>query len=202
MPLPQNGVAVPGQPLGTVAEYTSGYGIHVRHDGQLTSNLVGRLHVSDKTTPPTLSVCAGSAGSTNDDAHAPHAMNVNVNPTTLLPQVGSTVLCRVTRTNPRQANVAIFAVDVPISSNASMTAEQKQTAAAAASSMTAALSCPVPTSDTFPGVIRVQDVRATEKDKVRIGKSFKPGDIVRAVVISLGDQANYFLGTGGTDWEL
>jgi len=59
-----------------------------------------------------------------------------------------------------------------------------------------AASTPIPTGDTFPGVIRVQDVRATEKDKVRIAASFKPGDIVRATVISLGDQSNYYLSTG------
>ena len=36
----------------------------------------------------------------------------------------------------------------------------------------------------WQGVIRVQDVRATEKDKVKIYESFKPGDIVRAQVVS------------------
>ncbi|PBP15340.1 hypothetical protein BUE80_DR013925, partial [Diplocarpon rosae] len=48
---------------------------------------------------------------------------------------------------------------------------------------------------TFCQRIRVQDVRATEKDKVKIFESFRPGDIVRANVISLGDQANYYLST-------
>ena len=33
-------------------------------------------------------------------------------------------------------------------------------------------------------VCRVQDVRATEKDKVKIFESFRPGDIVRAQVVS------------------
>ena len=32
---------------------------------------------------------------------------------------------------------------------------------------------------------RVQDVRATEKDKVKIFTSFRPGDIVRAQVVCL-----------------
>lgn len=41
----------------------------------------------------------------------------------------------------------------------------------------------------------MQDVRATEKDKVKIADSFRPGDVVRATVISLGDQANYYLST-------
>ncbi|KAH0508253.1 Exosome complex component CSL4 [Microtus ochrogaster] len=39
-------------------------------------------------------------------------------------------------------------------------------------------------------------IRATEKDKVEIYKSFRPGDIVLAKVISLGDaQSNYLLTT-------
>lgn len=38
-------------------------------------------------------------------------------------------------------------------------------------------------------------MRATEKDKVRIYTSFRPGDVVRAQVISLGDQSNYYLTT-------
>jgi exosome complex component CSL4 len=56
----------------------------------------------------------------------------------------------------------------------------------------------------FPGIrhltfrlsfFRVQDVRATERDKVKIYNSFRPGDIVRAQVISLGDARSYYLST-------
>jgi len=36
---------------------------------------------------------------------------------------------------------------------------------------------------TFQGVIRGQDVRATEKDRVKILESFRIGDVVRAVVV-------------------
>jgi exosome complex RNA-binding protein Csl4 len=36
----------------------------------------------------------------------------------------------------------------------------------------------------WQGLIRVQDVRATEKDRVRIYESFRPGDVVRAEVVS------------------
>lgn len=42
---------------------------------------------------------------------------------------------------------------------------------------------------------RTQDVRAVEKDKVKIYNSFRPGDIVRAEVISLGDARSYYLST-------
>ncbi|KZV82845.1 hypothetical protein EXIGLDRAFT_626459 [Exidia glandulosa HHB12029] len=54
---------------------------------------------------------------------------------------------------------------------------------------------PLPLGEDFQGVIRVQDVRATEKDKIKIAECFRGGDVVRGVVISLGDAKNYFLST-------
>ncbi|KAG8380388.1 hypothetical protein BUALT_Bualt06G0010200 [Buddleja alternifolia] len=47
----------------------------------------------------------------------------------------------------------------------------------------------------FTGIIRQQDVRATEIDKVEMHSSFRPGDIVRALVLSLGDARAYYLST-------
>lgn len=41
----------------------------------------------------------------------------------------------------------------------------------------------LPAGEEFMGIIRAQDVRATEKDKVRIGESFRGGDVVRGVVV-------------------
>ncbi|XP_071604628.1 exosome complex component CSL4 isoform X6 [Heliangelus exortis] len=53
-----------------------------------------------------------------------------------------------------------------------------------------------PLKSSFRGTIRREDIRATEKDKVEVYKSFRPGDIVLAKVISLGDaQSNYLLST-------
>ncbi|XP_075573468.1 exosome complex component CSL4 isoform X2 [Pelecanus crispus] len=53
-----------------------------------------------------------------------------------------------------------------------------------------------PLKSAFRGTIRREDIRATEKDKVEVYKSFRPGDIVLAKVISLGDaQSNYLLST-------
>ena len=46
----------------------------------------------------------------------------------------------------------------------------------------------------FKGTIRKEDVRATEKDKVEIYKSFRPGDIVLAKVLTLHTQT-YLLST-------
>nr|XP_054765878.1 exosome complex component CSL4-like [Lytechinus pictus] len=53
----------------------------------------------------------------------------------------------------------------------------------------------VPLTETFRGMIRKEDIRATEKDKVEVYKSFRPGDIVLARVLSLGDAQSYLLTT-------
>jgi exosome complex RNA-binding protein Csl4 len=44
-----------------------------------------------------------------------------------------------------------------------------------------------------------QDVRATEIDKVDMSKCFRPGDIVKAKVISLGDARQYYLSTAAAE---
>lgn len=44
-------------------------------------------------------------------------------------------------------------------------------------------------------VIHKEDVRLKEIDKVIVSEFFNPGDIVRAAVISLGDNKHYYLST-------
>ena len=51
-----------------------------------------------------------------------------------------------------------------------------------------------------PHLCRSQDVRAVDMDKVEIYKSFRPGDIVKAEVISLGDQRSYYLSTAKNEY--
>jgi exosome complex RNA-binding protein Csl4 len=82
-----------------------------------------------------------------------------------LPQPGATVLARVSRVTPRLASCDILCV------------------AGAA------------TEQAFSGIIRQQDVRATEIDKVLLHECFRPGDVVRAEVLSLGDARSYYLTT-------
>lgn len=43
---------------------------------------------------------------------------------------------------------------------------------------------PLPPGEEFTGVIRVQDVRATDKDRVKIGDCFRGGDVVKGLVVS------------------
>lgn len=82
-----------------------------------------------------------------------------------VPQPGSVVIARVTKVMARMASADIMCVD-------SKAIKEK-----------------------FTGMIRQQDVRATEIDKVDMYQSYRPGDIVRAVVLSLGDARAYYLST-------
>ncbi|KAH9808905.1 hypothetical protein DFH28DRAFT_598481 [Melampsora americana] len=73
-----------------------------------------------------------------------------------VPVVGTIVTGLVTKLNKLQASLAIITVE----------------------------DVPLPVGQDFPGVIRAQDVRQVDKDKVKIWTCFRPGDIVRAEVIS------------------
>lgn len=83
----------------------------------------------------------------------------------VVPIPGTVVICRVMSTNPRHCKVSIVAVG------------------------------DVQLKESFRGLIRKEDVRAMEKDKVEMYKCFRPGDIVRAKVNSLGDAQSYLLTT-------
>ncbi|KAF4623629.1 hypothetical protein D9613_001909 [Agrocybe pediades] len=72
------------------------------------------------------------------------------------PVPGSVVIGSVTRLSPLQALISITVVD----------------------------DVPLPAGEEFTGVIRTQDVRATEKDRVKIGDCFRGGDVVRTQVVS------------------
>ncbi|XWS64782.1 hypothetical protein CRYUN_Cryun05aG0033300 [Craigia yunnanensis] len=82
-----------------------------------------------------------------------------------VPEPGSVVIARVTKVMARTASADIMCVG------------------------------PKSVREKFTGIIRQQDVRATEIDKVDMHLSFRPGDIVRAVVLSLGDARAYYLST-------
>ncbi|KAL7750468.1 Cytoplasmic glyoxalase II [Sorochytrium milnesiophthora] len=89
--------------------------------------------------------------------------------TSAIPYIGGNVLGQVKRINTRTAIVAIMMVD-----NA-------------------------PVAENFEGEIRVENIRTTERDKVKVQESFRPGDIVRAKVISLGERQSYLLSTASND---
>lgn len=157
-------LALPGQLLGPASAYRPGAGVHL-HNAQLYSSLLGAVSISQPSSSTTsttpgpakrLTKIALPSSSTNAPSGAPALATISVTRRAreVLPQVGNVVLCRVTRITPRQAVVAILVCGETV-----LEAE-------------------------WQGVIRVQDVRATEKDRIRVYESFRPGDIVRASVVS------------------
>jgi exosome complex RNA-binding protein Csl4 len=56
-----------------------------------------------------------------------------------------------------------------------------------------------PLAESFSGLLRASDVRSSEIDAVELHRCFRPGDIVRARVLSLGDQRAYYLTTAEDD---
>merc|ERR1719272_1509559 len=83
----------------------------------------------------------------------------------VVPEVGSVVTAKVTSINKRFAKADILLVGSDATKN------------------------------TFRGMIRIQDVRAVDKDKVELFKCYRPGDVVMARIISLGDARSYYLST-------
>ena len=79
-----------------------------------------------------------------------------------VPSVGSIVMTRVVNITERQAKVSIIGVGTR------------------------------PLQEPLSGVIRREDVRAVEKDSVDVFSSFRPGDIVRARVVSLGESHSHY----------
>ena len=49
------------------------------------------------------------------------------------------------------------------------------------------------------GIIRKEDVRVGVTEEVQVYESFRPGDIIMAKIISLGDSRRYFLSTAEND---
>ncbi|KAK7741030.1 exosome 3'-_5 exonuclease subunit ski4 (Csl4) [Cytospora paraplurivora] len=183
-------IAIPGQLLGPASKYKPGPGVHL-YEKNLYSSVLGTVNIAQPSSTASSSSTTSGPGPAKrisritqtlaqSKAGASELPTVSVSRDVgapgagrkkreVLPQVGNVVLCRVTRITPRQAVVAIL-----VCGDTVLEAE-------------------------WQGVIRVQDVRATEKDRVKIYESFRPGDIVRASVISLGDQSNYYLATASNE---
>ncbi|KAJ9637888.1 exosome 3'-_5 exonuclease subunit ski4 (Csl4) [Coniosporium apollinis] len=165
-------LAIPGQLLGPASKYAPGAGTHIQ-SSQIHASISGLVVLTAAPKPSKGSANTASTISNLPTLSIPRAQSSGAFTSnggiSVLPEVNSVVLARVTRLTPRQATVAILVVGNTV--------------------------LPQP----FQGLIRVQDVRATEKDRVKIAESFRVGDIVRGVVISLGDQSSYYLSTASNE---
>jgi len=83
-----------------------------------------------------------------------------------VPKVNTVVICRVVEIQPRQVLVSIDFAE---------------------GSTKPFSSC--------RGVIRAKDIRALDVDGVVVYESYRPNDIIKALIISLGDTRSYYLST-------
>lgn len=167
-------IACPGQVIGSTATHLPGPGTHV-YESKIHASIVGSVitaSAATKSGKPTLLISSHPS--------PPHSLS---SPTSSkIPAVGSKVLGRVLRVQQRQLIISILVVDP--SSHANIT---PYTAI---------------TNDDIQSqaVLRKEDVRTHEKDKVVMNEMFRVGDIVKASVISLGDERNYYVSTAGNDF--
>lgn len=161
--------ALPGQLLGHTDKFLPGPGTHI-HESQIYASVAGTV-TSSPTNPSQSATSKAKLVPLLSISRPPVPTDPGILGTgsggggTVLPEVDSIVLCRITRLGPRFASAEILVVNDVVCREA------------------------------FQGQIRREDIRATEKDKIRIEESFRVGDLVRGTVISLGDQSNYYIST-------
>jgi exosome complex component CSL4 len=166
-------LALPGQLLGPTDKYLPGPGTHI-HEQQIYASIAGP--VVSSPSPRSSQTASTSSKSKlvpllsisrppNSDSDPGILGTGSGGGAPILPEVDSVVLARITRLGARFATCEILVIGDTVCREA------------------------------FQGQIRREDIRATEKDKIKIEESFRIGDLIRAVVISLGDQSNYYVAT-------
>ncbi|CAL5870849.1 uncharacterized protein PFLUO_LOCUS5090 [Penicillium psychrofluorescens] len=203
-------LAIPGQRLGPASAYSAGPGTHIQQS-MIYASIAGPV-VVDPAQPKTqlkstirVSRVPTSKPQTQTDSPAGAASTLpKPKPRyNTLPAVDSIVLARVTRVQKRQVAVSILVVlDESTTAQSIISPSSSSDNDNIASILTTAAN-PENHSNTdelrFQALIRKEDVRAVEKDRVVLDEMFRVGDIVRGSVISLGDQSFYYLTTARND---
>ena len=112
----------------------------------------------------------GTLYNSNDDTNTIYIKADNPTKHLIEPQIGEIVMARVYKLTHKYAMVDILTIGYDKNIKISYESNYK-----------------------ISGIIRKQDVRQFEIDDVKINKSFQPGDIILAEIISLGDNRGYYL---------
>ena len=171
--------ALPGDVLASANAHLAGPGTHI-WDSKVCASIIGSVSTmppSSKSGKPTMTISRTPVKPTRQ----PVKLHT-------LPALNSTVLCRITRVQHRQASASILVVDPSPNVLVPESTTHLTTTTSSAEDVYSS------------AVLRREDVRLTEKDKVVMNESFRVGDIVRATVISLGDEKNYYISTGGNEF--
>lgn len=203
-----------------VEEFISGRGTtvsEIEHNGKIVPIIVATVlgRIVFKTIETNKIIVSVLNKKYFDDSMDSAAMNsLDLSPVSNnLPKENDIVLVRITKLNKIQAFCEIISVesrgnvlqDSGIGSSGEVSHESippggtgqiLNNQSTLASSLTTGVNAmATELGESFKGIIRSQDIRLTERDKVKVIESFKPGDIVRAIIISLGDGSNYYLST-------
>ena len=180
-------LATPGQYLAEASEFGAGVGTYVL-GGRVFSSVVGtveRVQAADKKAScdfahTTRLICLLRS------PRLQRAVRVVQNkPASVLPQINDIVTARV-----RHALLASQSLRLCLNPTLQVTKVNVRFASVEILCVGSTL-----LKEAYTGMIRQRDVRAFDVDAVEIYKSFRPADIVRAVVLSLGDSKSYFLST-------
>lgn len=172
-------MTIPGDVLGSTTTHLAGPGTHV-YESKICASIIGSVSTipaSIESGRPTLTIPRTLSN------HSAQPLPLN-----RLPSLNSTVLCRITRVQQRQATASILVINPSLTTLLPESLTHMATTTASAEDVY------------FSAVLRREDVRLTEKDKVIMNESFRVGDIVRATVISLGDEKSYYISTGGNEF--
>lgn len=163
-------IAIPGQVLGKLSTHIPGAGTHVA-DNTIYASLAGSIATSAAASKTSKPTISISSTPTSTQ--------------TTLPTVPSTVLARVLRVQQRQLTASILSV---------------QSSSPSSSSSITAYTTHTDDETQFQAILRKEDVRAFEKDKIVMNEMFRVGDIIKASIISLGDERSYYVSTAGNEF--
>ena len=193
---------VPGNLIGLSSRLRAGRGCYVR-GGKVYSSVAGIVRFD--AAPPTDEVAEGATASAAAATRATvERWGKRASVHSMVPCVGDVAVGRVTRITSNLVNVDILCLGERVRA---ATVPPSQHSHVRALSLT--LTCPptpagfdVHTDGTvlpqpFSGVIRVEDVFPGEVDTsaIQMANCFRPKDMVKARIMSLGDTRQYFLST-------
>ena len=158
-------LALPGQLLGSAEKYFPGPGTHI-HESSIYASIAGPVITSPSPQTPTPRASPLLSIQRPSSASDPGILGTGSGGGgTVLPSVNSVVLALITRLGPRFATCEILVTDSVV--------------------------C----RESFQGQIRREDIRATEKDKIKKQETYRVGGTVRSTVISRGEPRNYYINT-------
>jgi len=173
-------IVIPGDELGTISQYEAGPGTYIK-ENTIYSSLLGMVKIfsnssssssitSSTTTAKTESI-NDNATTTNDISTQPSLPMIFVlrdgieGNTTIVPEVGDIVIAKVIRITNQ-----IAYCDILLCNN-------------------------IPLVSSYTAILRKEHIRETEIDKVRMDECVRSGDLINALVASMGDSRSLFLST-------